>query len=105
VQYHQDHRRHQNLDLMVLIKIVRFLGCDLEPIWLPEAFPGYSFASGRHEGSIFLDSRQGAKLTKFGEIGMYFSLRSWRPFDLAQDGLGATNFIDGVLPNILLPRI
>jgi hypothetical protein len=82
---------------MVLIKIVRFLGCDLEPIWLPEAFPGYSFASGRHEGSIFLDSRQGAKLAKFGEIGMYFSLRSWR--------LGATNFIDGVLPNILLPRI
>jgi len=45
----QDRDCYQNLDLMVLIKVVCFLGCDLEPIWLPKAFPGYSLASSRHE--------------------------------------------------------
>jgi hypothetical protein len=38
-------------------------------------------------------SRKGAKDAKFGEIGKYFSLRSWR--------LGAKNFVEVVLLNIL----
>jgi len=42
-------------------------------------------------------SRKGAKHTKFGEIGKYFSLRSWR--------LGAKNFLEVVLLNILSVRI
>jgi hypothetical protein len=51
------------------------------------------------------DSRKGAKGAKFGEIGKYFSLRSWRPFGFAQDRLGAKNFVEVVLLNILSVRI
>jgi len=40
------------------------------------------------------DSREGAKLAKFGAIGRYFSLR-----------LDAKNFIEVVLLNILSVRI
>jgi len=47
----------------------------------------------------------GAKDAKFGEIGKYFSLRSWRPFGFAQDRLGAKNFVEVVLLNILSVRI
>jgi len=47
------------------------------------------------------DSRKGAKDAKFGEIGKYLSLRSWRPFGFAQDRLGAKNFVEVVLLNIL----
>jgi len=43
------------------------------------------------------DSRKGAKDAKFGELGKYFSLRSWR--------LGAKNFVEVVLLNILSVRI
>ena len=32
--------------------------------------------------------------------GIIFSLRAWRPFDLAQDMLGAINFLKVVLSNI-----
>ncbi|MEE8077095.1 MAG: hypothetical protein V3T60_15920, partial [Candidatus Binatia bacterium] len=42
-------------------------------------------------------SREGAKDAKFEEIGKYFSLRSWR--------LGAKNFVEVVLLNILSVRI
>jgi len=42
---------------------------------------------------------------KFGEIEKYFSLRSWRPFGFAQDRLGAKNFVEVVLLNILSIRI
>jgi hypothetical protein len=42
-------------------------------------------------------SRKDAKHAKFGEIGRYFSLRSWR--------LGAKNFVEVVLSNILSVRI
>jgi hypothetical protein len=38
-------------------------------------------------------SRKDTKHAKFGEIGKYFSLRSWR--------LGAKNFLEVVLLNIL----
>jgi hypothetical protein len=50
-------------------------------------------------------SREGAKHVKFGEIGKYFSLLSWRPFGFAQDRLGAKNFVEVVLLNILSVRI
>jgi hypothetical protein len=50
-------------------------------------------------------SRKGAKDAKFGEIGKYFSLRSWRPFGFAQDRLGAKNLVEVVLLNILSVRI
>jgi hypothetical protein len=46
-------------------------------------------------------SRKGAKDAKFGEIVKYFSLRSWRPFGFALDRLGAKNFVEVVLLNIL----
>ena len=46
-----------------------------------------------------------AKYAKFGEIGKYFSLRSWRPFGFAQDRLGVKNFVEVVLLNILSVRI
>ncbi len=42
-------------------------------------------------------SREDAKHAKFGEIGKYFSLRCWR--------LGAKNFVEVVLLNILSVRI
>ncbi len=42
------------------------------------------------------DSRKGAKDAKFGEIGKYFSLRSWR--------LGEKIFVEVVLLNILSVR-
>ena len=45
-------------------------------------------------------SRKDAKDAKFGEMERYFSLRSWHPFDLAQDMLGAINFVKVVLLNI-----
>ncbi len=45
------------------------------------------------------------KGAKFGEIGNYFSLRSWRPFGFAQDRLGAKNFVEVVLLNILSLKI
>jgi len=52
------------------------------------------------------------KDAKFGEIGKYFSLRSWCPFGgdypdkgSAQGRLGAKNFVDVVLLNILSVRI
>ncbi len=45
-------------------------------------------------------SRKGAKDAKFGEIGKYFSLRSLRSWRL-----GAKNFVEVVLLNILSVRI
>jgi hypothetical protein len=42
-------------------------------------------------------SREDAMRAKFGEIGNYFPLRSWR--------LGVENFIEVVLLNILSVRI
>ena len=42
------------------------------------------------------DSRRGAKDAKSGEIGKYFSLRSWR--------LGTKNFVEVVLLDILSVR-
>jgi len=50
-------------------------------------------------------SREDAKHAKFGEIGKYFSLRSWRPFGFAQDRLGAKNFVEVLLLNILSVKI
>ncbi len=60
------------------------------------------FASWRDEEKIGYkdDSRKGAKGAKFGEIGKFFSLRSWRPFGFAQDRLGAINFVEVILSNI-----
>jgi len=50
-------------------------------------------------------SREDAEDAKFGEMGKYFSLLSWRPFGFAQDRLGAKNFVEVVLLNILPVRI
>ena len=51
------------------------------------------------------NSRKDAKHAKFGEIGRYISLRSWRSFGHAQDRLGAKIFVEVVLLNILSERI
>jgi hypothetical protein len=38
-------------------------------------------------------SRKDAKAPRFGEISKCLTLRAWRPFDFAQDMLGAINFL------------
>jgi hypothetical protein len=48
-------------------------------------------------------SRKGAKRAKFGEI--FLPLRSWRPFDFAQDMLGAINLLEVVLFNISKTKV
>ncbi len=49
----------------------------------------------RVNNSILVESVfHGAKDAKFGEIGKYFSLRSWRPFGFAQDRLGEKIFVE-----------
>jgi len=48
-------------------------------------------------------SRKGAKRAKFREI--FLPLRPWRPFDFAQDMLGAINFLEVVLFNISNAKI
>jgi hypothetical protein len=44
---------------------------------------------------------EGQMAPRFGEIGKVLSLRAWRPFDSAQDMLGATNFLEVVLFKIV----
>ena len=41
-----------------------------------------------------LISRKAAKYAKFGEIKKLFFFAPWRPFDFAQDMLGAINFLE-----------
>jgi len=66
----------------------------------------------RRRSDILGLSRKGAKDAKFGEMGKYISLWSWRPFGgvypdkgRAQDRLGAKIFLEVVLLNILSVRI
>jgi hypothetical protein len=46
-------------------------------------------------------SRKDAKAPRFREISKCLTLRSWRPFDVAQDMLGAINFLANGVPGIM----
>jgi hypothetical protein len=45
-------------------------------------------------------SRKDAKHAKFGEIRRFFFFVLWRPFDFAQDMLGALNHLEVVLKQL-----
>jgi hypothetical protein len=44
---------------------------------------------------------KGAKDAKVRNISTGFSLRAWRPFDFAQDMLGAINLLANGVPGIM----